>query len=789
MNPVGMSIPRIDGVAKVTGTAQYCTDLNVPGMLHTAAVRSPYPHARVVRIETKEAMLLPGVVTLTRDDLAATNVFFGPVLKDQPIVAVDKVRYVGDLVAAVAAEGAAVAEEAADLIEVEYEPLRAVFDPLTALEPEAPVLHERFLEDAEESRRQSIQPGLDKLELFSKGNLFSSDHFESGDVEQGFAESDFVFEDTYRVPPIQHGHLEPHGALAYWEGDGRLVVHCSSQDPWVVRNELAELFRLPMSRIRVMVPYLGGGFGAKLYPRIEPVVVALARKAGKPVRWIMTREEEFLTITRHAAVVRIKTGVRHGGQLVARQMEVVYDGGAYSEISPRVVAQNGAVAAGPYRIPNVSVDCSAVYTCKPPAGAYRGFGVPQIAWASESQLDEIARSLRLDPLEIRLMNLYAEGDEYLTGERLWGVGVQDCLESVANAIEWRGMESTEPSQGQREGHIRGIGLACTIKSTMTPSNSAASLRLDPDGSLHILTSAVEIGQGTATVLAQIASQSLGIPMEYIRVATPDTDTTPFDHGTKSSRITFTLGQAVQEAALGIRRQLIEIAAAELEAAAEDVEIVEGVIRVRGTDVGLTIAEVFTARFGLPVGNLYGNHVLETVGGLDPVTHKGIDSAFWMWGAVAAEVEVDGATGKVRVVRLASAIDVGKAINPRQCHLQNEGSVTMGLGSALFEEMLFDNGQLLNGSFANYMLPSMEDFPASFHSLLVEHPHPDGPFGAKGVGEASLPAVAPAIGNAVANALGGRRIKVLPIRADRVIAAIERDPGDDYQVPGIDGDTP
>lgn len=772
MTAIGISVPRVDGRPKVTGSAKYNVDMSVPGMLHVRAIRSLYPHARVVTIDASAAAELPGVVVLTREDLGA-DPYFGPVLRDQSIVAVDKVRYVGDLVAAVAAPSPEAAEEAAELVVVEYEALPPVSDPLEALETDSPILHERLQADAvADSRAHSIQPGLETLDSFAKGNLCGSYHFEAGDVERGFQEADRIFDDEYRVPPIQHAHLEPHTALAYWEGS-RLILHCATQDPWVVRSEMADLFGIPQHDVRVTCLYLGGGYGAKLYPRIEAVVAALARKARRPVSWTLTREEEFLTITRHAAIVQIRTGVRSDGMILAREIRIYYDGGAYAEISPRVAAQNGAVAAGPYRIPNQSVDCLVVYTCKPPAGAFRGFGVPQLAFASESQMDDIAGALGIDAVDIRRRNLYEEGDRYVTGEELFGVGVGECLSRVVESLGWNA--ARPGADDEASGTVRGMGVACSLKSTMTPSNSGASVRLDPDGSLTVLTSAVEVGQGATTVLAQIAAETLGVSVDRVFVSMPDTDTTPFDHGTKSSRVTFSVGRAVQGAALKIRRQLLELAAHALEVAEDDLDIVDGLLVVRGTDRSLDIPGVFRHTFGLPVGNLYGNEVFQTTGGLDPKTYKGKDSAFWMWGAVGAEVEVDVETGKVRVTRIASALDTGRSLNPVQCHLQNEGSVTMAMGSALLEEMVFDGGQLLNGSFTSYPIPSMADFPADFRSFLVEAPHPDGPFGAKGIGESVFPAVAPAIRNAVVRALGGVPIRSLPLRPDLVVAAMEEEP--------------
>jgi CO/xanthine dehydrogenase Mo-binding subunit len=766
MTFIGVDVPRVDGPAKVSGSAQYTADITLPGMLYAKALRSSYPHARLRRVDPSRAERLPGVVVLTRDDLRGMDPYYGVVVRDQPIVAIDKVRYVGDIVAAVAAEERDIAEEALELIEVEYEPLPAVFDPVEAMGPGAPILHEG------RQTPEVVFVDMRSVHFQVNSNVCSTYHVAQGEPERGFREADELFEDTYTTPMIQHGHIEPHCATAYWEASGKLVVYSSTQNPSVIRTQLAELFRLPESQVRIVVPLLGGGYGAKTYPKCEPLAAALARKAGRPVQWVLTREEVFLIAVRHAAVVRIKTGVKRDGTLHARTVEAVYDTGAYADIGPRTAKNAGYAAGGPYRIPHQALTSYCVYTNKPISGAFRGFGVPQVCWAYEQQMDEIARRLGLDPLEIRLKNLVREGDTFITGETLISVGVERCLTQVAEAIGWQGKRSTAPIPTDKPGVVRGKGLAAMIKSTMTPSNSAASVRLNADGSAQLLTSSVEIGQGATTTLAQIVAETLGVAIEKVSVTLPDTDVTPYDQSTSSSRTTFSMGHAARKAALEIREQLLEVAARTLEVAADDLEIEDGVVRVKGAPGReLTLPQVFHARFGTEVGSFFGSHDFQTTGGLDPLTGKGKASAFWFFSAAAAEVEVDTETGKVRLLNEVTSVDAGKAINPRQCTLQNEGSMLTALGSALFEEMVFDNGQPTNSSFLDYMLPSMEDAPERFRSLLVETPHPEGPFGAKGIGEAGLGPVAPAIGNAVTNALGGARIKDLPIRPDRVLAAL------------------
>jgi len=771
MNALGADVSRVDGPAKIRGWAQYTADIELPGMVYAKTLRSIYPHARLVRVDASKAEKFPGVVAvLTRNDLKEKSAYYGPVVKDQPVVAMDRVRYGGEVIAAVAAEGRDIAEEALDLIEVEYEPLPAVFDPLEAMKPEAPILHK-------ESARSETRLDKDSFAFKSNTNVLNTYHVEEGDIAVGFRESDEIFEDVYTSQKIQHGHIEPHAAVAYWEPSEKLVIYTSTQNPSSIRAQLAELFDLPQSQVRIIVPFVGGGYGGKVHPRLEPLTATLARKARRPVQWVLTREEVFLTAHCHASVVKIKTGVKRDGTIVARQVEAVYDTGAYALTGPSTSKNGGEVSGGPYRIAHQHLTSYCVYTNTPPTGPYRGFGVPQVCWAYESQMDDIARRLGIDPLELRLRNLVREGDVFVTGDKLISVGISDCVKRAAEAVGWQ--HNKEQTSRELSGKVRGKGLAVMIKTTMTPSNSSALVRLNPDGSAVLLTSSVEIGQGTQTSLAQIVAEELGLPVERVAVTFPDTDVTPFDQSTSSSRTVFTMGGAARQAAYQIRQQLLEIGAKLLEADVEDLELVEGYLQVKGTpEKRRSIAQLFQARFGAAVGNMVGSYDNQTTGGLDPRTGKGKGSAFFFLSACAAEVEVDTETGKITIQQVVSAVDAGKAVNPRQCHMQNEGSMIMSLGSALFEEMVFDKGQPINSTFLEYMPPSMEDHPRQFRSLLVETPHPKGPFGAKGVGEAGLGPVEPAIGNAVANALGGIRLKNLPLRPYRILAAVEPATGEE-----------
>jgi len=757
----GESIRRLDYEAKITGRAQYLADMKVPGMCHGKILRSPHPHARIRSLDTSKALSIRGVLAvLTRDDIVkdqGIDPYYGPVFKDQTIVAVEKVRHVGDPVAAVAALEPEAAEEALSRIEIDYEEMPAVLDVSEAMAKGAPLLHE--------SVRMPPHGFADLAELKPVEGTNICTHFKlvKGDVEKGFAESDYIFEDTFTLPTTQHCSLEPHGCIASVERDGRIVVWSTTQNPFVVRTQLANIFKVPVSKVRIVVPYLGGGYGGKVYPKLEPLTVALARKARRPVRIVLSREEVFYTITKHAAVIRMKTGVKKDGTLVARQCEVLLDTGAYAEIGPRVAKKSGYTAAGPYKIPNVKIDSMSIYTNRPPAGAFRGFGVSQSAWAHESQMDVIAAALNMDPLEIRLKNGYEEGSEFVTGETLTGIGLKECVEKVASAVGWR-----EKGERKSNGPLRrGKGIACMIKATITPSISCAVVKLNEDASATIYTGTVEMGQGSDTVLAQIVAREMGISAENIQVLGVDTDVAPYDLTTSSSRSTFHMGKAVQLAAQDLLNQLKQIVVQDYGVPPDQVKFSNG--RVQFLETVLDYQEILFKRFGMQGGTLVGQGQVKT-----KVTHeRGVKttSSFWFLGAGAAEVEVDCETGKLRLVKYVTAVDVGKAINPLGCRQQLEGAAITGMGQALFEEIVFDNGQIVNPNFVDYVLPSLGDMPPSIEPILVEVPHLEGPFGAKGIGETALIPVAPAIANAIFDAVGVR-IRDLPIKAEKIFLALE-----------------
>jgi CO/xanthine dehydrogenase Mo-binding subunit len=751
-----MTLGMLDAYARVTGRIDFPTNHQLPGMLHARVLRSTYPHARIRQIATEAAKAVPGVaLVLTGEDVRARNdiwPYFGPVFRDQAVLALDKVRFVGDPVAAVVAENLDIAQEALSLIDVDYEELPAMFDPHTALEPGAPLIH------AGPPRTGATFADL-VIHAESDSNVCNYFKLRKGDVDAGFAQADHIFEDTFSSPAVQHVPLETHVCIAQANG-GRITVWTGVQTPHLLRSQLAEMFKLPLSAVRVIVPTLGGSYGSKCYLSIEPLTAVLAYLSGRPVRLQLSREEEFVTITKHAAVITLKTGVTKDGTIVARQSTCYYSTGAYADIGPRLIKNSGYATGGPHAIPNMRVDSYAVYTNLPPAGAFRGYGVSQAAWAYDSQLDVIAARLGLDPYKMRRRNLLVDGQTFATGDLAEDCHFVDLLDAAARGIEWH-LGSGPEQDGSM---VRAKGLSCVTKSTATPSTSTATVKLNEDGSIDVLTSSVEMGQGLQTALAFIAAEQLGVPPTTVSVSTVDTDVTPYDQQTSSSRSTHAMGTAVIAAMADVRNQLLDLGASLLEADRGDLEVTDGAVRVRGAaERAVAVGDVVRRSRR---GNLLGQGVFQSQGGLDPETGQGIGSVHWHQAAGAAEVEVDLETGKVHILRYHAAVYAGRVINPVQAELQTEGSVAFGLGQALFEEMQYDGGQLQNANLGDYMVASMHDFPPVGLSIL-EHPlrteiH--------GIGETSLPPVMAAVGNAVFRATGVR-IHDLPITPEKLLRAL------------------
>jgi len=746
---VGRPVPRVDGLEKVTGRARYVTDLVIPGMAHARVMRSPYAHARVRRVDVTRARALTGVLAaLCGADLTWCEPYYGPAYRDRPVLAIDVARYEGEPVAAVAAVDEATADAALDLIEVDYEPLPPVITLEEALAPGAPLVHTG-------KPQAGIFADLSTLRPEPGTNICHQFHFARGDSAGALASADLVLDDTYRFPPVQHYAMEPHAAVAVWSETDGLTIWASSQNPYSVRVELAKMFDVPLARIRVVVPHLGGGFGSKTYAKLEPLAAALARVAGRPVRLAASVAEAFQTVRRCAARVHVRVGFRRDGALVAVECDADYDVGAYADIGPRVVQKGTYTATGPYRVPHVELAARAVYTNTTPGGAFRGFGVPQLAWALESLVDAAADRLGRDPVELRRQNFLAHGEEFAPGDTPIDGKLEESLSRAAEAIGWTRASAAD----------RGRGVAAMLKASVAPSVSEAIVRLHTDGSVSVLASAVEMGQGTRTVLAQIAAEVLCVPLARVTVVQPDTAVTPYDQTTSSSRSTTMTGRAVQVASEDVREQLLRITAEALGVATRDLTLDEGAVVAPARR--LPYAEVLLLRFGMSGGELIGRGVIAPGRTAAPL---GGSTPFWEMAVGAAEVSVDEETGAVRVERYVSVADVGRAVNPLLLEGQDEGGVVQGLGHTLLEEMLYADGHLLNGTLLLYRVPRADDAPEALECHFVENADGSGPFGAKGAGEGSLIPVSPAVANALAR-LTGVRLRDLPLTPERVWRAL------------------
>ena len=736
-------VPMLDARERVTGELQLTIDQTMPGMAHAAVVRSPVPHARIRAVDTSQARNMPGVSTiLTGEATKALGIdpYFGGQRDDQPVLAIDRVRYEGEAVALVIAETEREAREAASWVDVDYEELPFVTDAREAMDEDAPLLHDGW-----------------------PGNDCGTWKLRHGDVDEGWRDSDRIYEGVFTSPPASHVPMEPHVCLARFV-DGVLEVWTAAQSPYMVHTALKKMFGLPDDSVRIRTFSLGGAYGAKGGVKIEPIVACATKATGRPVRLVLTRAEVFQTVGKHAAHVRIRTGVKNDGTLVARRVDAVFNAGAYAVSSPLGAGQAMTRASGPYRIPNVWIDSTARYTNTVPTGPFRGAMTSQVCWAYEQQMDEIAEDLGVDPIEFRRRNLLRDGDRYITGEKMHDVHFAELLDDVAEELAWNDPISTPP-----EGYLRGRGVAVMIKSTLTPSRSEARLRLSDDGTLTVLCSSVEMGQGAGTTLAQMATGFTGVPIDRVRVSLPDTAVTPFDSATASSRATFSMGSALREASEDLKRELARLASERLEVSADDLSFTDGSVSPTGApgrsisyarllvDAGVPSIEtdgVFQSEEGMP--------------SLDRDTGQGHASIHWHEGAVGVEIDVELQTGRIEVVNCHAVCYAGVVISPTRVRQQNEGNVIFGLGQALFEELIYDSGQLVNPNLSDYMIPSILDIPAHLTSSAIESADPDADV--HGVGEMTVPCLAPAIGNALASA-AGVRIRDLPMTAERVLRAL------------------
>ena len=740
---VGKRLPRSDALEKVTGEARFLSDLKFPGMLHGKILRSPFPHAKILRIDTSKADKLPGVkAVITADDTPGIKFSSVRELADKLPLAREKVRFIGDEVAAVAAADPEVAEEALTLIEVDYEELPVVFDPLEALKEDAPKVHE-------------------------KGNVALRMEKRLGNVERGFQESDLILEHEYWTQAATHCCLEPRGCIAHWKSDS-LTVWATTQTPHVLKSDLAYALGIPSRKVRVIQALMGGAFGSRLCLDPKEIIASLlSKKTGVPVRVVNTREEEFTTSRiRYPFFIRLKTGVKSDGTLSAREAKIIVDNGAYHEKGAAVLTNVALTCAIHYRIQNVRFEGMLVYTNHVYGGAFRGFGNPQITFAIESQMDEIASRLKIDPVELRLLNANESGDKLFEETRIPSCGLKACIEKAARAIGW-------PHKSHED---EGIGIACVAHPggghRFYKFNAAeAHVEILPNGDVNLYSGASEIGQGADETLIQICAEELGVRPEQIKIIISDTDLTPYDLGAFASRTTFVHGNAVIAAARDARERLFELAADQFEANPSDLIVREGKIFVRGTpQKSIDISQIVQVAYfqkGTPIAG-HGQFVDRLSFPKDPLDYGDMFPTF-SYGAHAVRLRVDRETGRVHITKIVAAHDLGKAINPMMAEGQILGALAQGIGFSIYEKLIFRQGAVWSDNFRDYVIPTAKDLP-EMETILVEEEDPLGPFGAKGVGEPGLVATAPAIANAIYDAIGVRIVD-LPMDPTKILKAI------------------
>ena len=756
---VGRDLPRKDSTDKVSGQAEYTVDVSLPGMLHAKVLRSSRPHALIKRLNVSKVRRASGVhAVLTHEDIPAHFMpVYGYFIKDQPIVAVDRVRYVGDIVCAVAADSEAEAVAALDLVEIDYEDLPASVTMELALAEQAENLFPVTPFGVTPTYGQGASG-----KMWPRKNVCYEFDYRTGNPAV-FESCDHIFEDEFKFSRMHHYHLEPFAAVANARAD-RIEVWAANQNPFPLRKELARIFKVPESSVTVHVGMVGAGFGSKNNCKAEPVAVMLSLMARKPVRFCLTMEESALTNTQHAAILRLKTGVMNDGTLVARQSEILLDSGAYTDASPLVAEKAGYRIPGPYRWQHVDTRCSCVMTNTAPAGPFRGFGGTQATWASESQLDMIARRLGIDPYDMRVKNLLKLGEPFQPGDSGIDSDLKEGLDLVCEHIGYR-----EPRQP-----LRGKGLSIGCKDGGGVKKAAqARVRILTNGDAILNFASVEMGQGIRTAMTQVVAEVLKLP--YGRVTAPpiNTDYAPFDEGTNASSGIAVMGQAVEGAARAARQQVLAFAADQLGCDAAELDLDNGFI-VQGTGPNAQRHPM-----GPMVMGFYGGPGFEfSADGfyMPPVDHRApLESpcVFWEIGWGAAEVEVDPGTGFVKVLKLIASGDTGRSINPLVCKGQEDGAAVQGYGQALFERMIYnEQGALLNIDPLIYRVPLAEDLPGEFVTITQQQGHGPGPFGAKGAGEGTILPIASAIANAIEDAVGVR-ITELPITPERVLEALER----------------
>jgi carbon-monoxide dehydrogenase large subunit len=768
-SPIGESVPRIDALPKTTGEAVFTDDIQFGSdLLYGRVVRSPHPHARIKHLDVSKALALQGVKAVVTG--ADCKDRFGLYLKDRYTFCKDRVRYVGDPVAGVVAVSEELAERACRLVQVEYEVLEPVIDPVRGINEDAPLLHP----DLKDYTVASF--------IYPKHGTNISNHFKlrKGDVDKAWSQCSVIVEREFRVPHVQHVPIEPHITIARQDRSGQVTLWASSQSPFAQRDLIAESLGSSPRDVRVISPFVGGGFGSKAGVSMEALAVIMAQKVpGHPVKVRLTREEEFYcSFVRQGLVAKIKVGADSEGKLVAMKSELYWDAGAYTEYGVNITRAAGYSCTGPYEVPNVWSDSYCVYTNHPVGGPMRGFGMPEIHWGIEQTMDLVADELGMDKLEFRLNNCLREGSITATGSEMHPIGVEECATRAAEAIEWG---KREPPSAPHK--LRGKGLAIMWKAPAMPPNagSSALIRFNEDASVSVGIGGQELGQGAHTIAAQITAAELGVPLDWVHISGPiDTLYSPYEWQTVASRITWSMGNAIIEAARDARRQIFDLVAAQWDENPEDLDIRDGQVISYKSERSEPLKSLVV--YGLPkdddsgwrggpiIGR--GSFMADYVSALDPETGQGPRAVVhFTAGCQAVDLEVDTETGQISVLRIASAFDVGKAINPDQVKAQMEGGAVQGISTTLLEQLRLDDGIPTNASFTDYRIASSVDMPGENVAIIVEVPQDDGPWGARGIGEHSMVPTAPAIANALADAAGFRMLD-LPLSAERVFMALQ-----------------
>ena len=754
----GKSVPRVDAWAKVSGETKYLDDIKLDGMLYGKILRSPHPHARVLGIDISKAKKLAGVrAVITAKDTPKIKFSFVQDLADKLPLCDKEVCYVGDEVSAVVADSLEIAEEAIDLIEVKYEVLPSVFDPKEAIKPSSVLVHEDN----------------------NKSNIAFEIHKKFGDVEKGFKESDYVFEDEFVTSKVTHCCLETHGCIAYFNYTGKLTIYCPSQAPHTIRQEIARILNIPRSKVRIVSTPAGGAFGQRLVTDMkQPIAAILSRITRRPVKIVNTREEEFMTArTRYPYIISVKTGVTKEGKILARQVKVVVDNGAYNDKGISTLNYAGECFLMSYNIPNLQYDGFGVYTNKQFGTAFRGFGNPQVTYATETQIDDIASKLNMNPMELRLMNINKLGDVTVSGTKIISSGLADCINQAVEKSGWREKRNGPRKVGENK--YRGIGMAI-----MSHTGSGGRfygyaatdtfLKVSEEGQVTVITPAPDIGQGTTTVVAQIVAEVIGVDLSNIIVINSDTDIIPYDLGAWGSRSVFVCGNAAKAAAENLKKEIIEVVSKMFEASPEEVEIKNGEAFLKenhGRRVSFgKVAEFSVNRLGHPLSGR-GRYFDPLASEVNYYKQAGKQIPTFTYGCQIVEVEVDTLTGEIKVIKITAAQDTGKTANPHMAEGQMEGAILQGLGYAFSEECLLDKGRPINPNFTDYKIWTALDIPDE-EIIFVETDDPLGPFGAKGIGEPGLVPTPAAISNAIYHATD-IRLKRLPMNSERMFYALKK----------------